>query len=55
MAKPAASSLDELKPDICRMKTWLLDNFLEEYPEWHSEPGGPEKFGKALTTEEEVD
>ena len=27
------------------MKTWSLQGLLEEFPEWHTEPGGPAKFG----------
>lgn len=36
------------------MKTWLLDNLLDVYPEWHTEPGGPGKFGTMFTSDEKV-
>lgn len=49
-----SSSVEKLRPLECKMNTWLLDNLLEDFPEWHTEPGGPQKFGTALTTEDEV-
>lgn len=50
-----SSSVDELKPVNCRNKTWLLDNLLDEYPEFHDEPGGPGKYGTFFTSEKEVE
>ena len=50
-----SSSLNELRPQECQNNSWLLDNILDDFPEWHSEPGGPEKFGKMLVSEEEVE
>ncbi len=49
-----SSSVNELNPKECRDKTWLLDNLLDDFPEWHTEPGGPNKFGTALLSEKEV-
>ena len=49
-----SSSVNLLLPENNRENTWLLDNFTEVFPEWHTEPGGPEKFGKMLISEDEV-
>jgi len=49
-----SSSVECLKPKAVRDRTWLLDNYLEEFPDWHSEPGGPNKFGKAMKSEQEA-
>ena len=49
-----SSSVNLLLPENNRKHTWLLDNFTESFPEWHTEPGGPEKFGRMLINEDEV-
>ncbi len=45
------ASIDELSPPKYINRTVLLDDYLEEYPEWHQEPKGPENFGKMLEVE----
>lgn len=49
-----SGSLQPLQPAEAQAGSWFLDNFIEECPEWHTEPGGPAKFGSILTTPEEV-
>jgi hypothetical protein len=50
-----SSSVKELRPIECRNNTWLLDNLLDDFPEWHTEPGGPNKFGTALVNDMEIE
>ena len=49
-----SSSVNELRPVECQENTWLLDNVLDAFPEFHDEPGGPGKYGTFLENEEEV-
>lgn len=49
-----SSSLEPLRPFECRRNTFLLENFLDDYPEWHTEPGGPEKYGTYLHIQDEI-
>jgi len=45
-------SIDDLKPVKYASSTILLDDFLEEYPQWHEEPKGPEAFGDMIDVED---
>ena len=46
-----SSSVNDLNPPKYISTTVLLDNFIEEHPEWHEEPKGPENFGRMLQIE----
>jgi len=41
-------AIDDLHPEECRERTWLLDNWLDHFPDYHDEPGGPGKYGTIL-------
>ena len=49
------SSINELKPQEVQDNSWLLDNLLDSYPEWHTEPGGPAKYGRIFKDENEIE
>lgn len=49
-----SSTVEQLRPEQCLERTWLLDNWLEHFPEYHDEPGGPTKYGTMLSTLEEI-
>lgn len=46
--------VEELKPAQTNRRTWLLDRYMDEFPEWHTEPGGPTKLGKCFKSETDI-
>jgi len=46
------SSVNDIKPLKYIASTILLEDFLEEHPQWHEEPKGPEQFGNMLDVED---
>jgi hypothetical protein len=50
-----SSSKYGLKPNISYAKTYLLDSFIDYYPNWHSGKVGPQKYGKYIRKEESPD
>ena len=50
MYSPSSLSFPGFEPFI--QNTLYLDTLLLENPEWHTEPGGPKKFGRMLSPEE---
>lgn len=45
--------INGLKPSYCRKNTILLDNFLDDFPSWHSGKKGPGKYGNLLKNKNE--